>query len=350
MKFGLQFACQVIPDKGIPLDEPYRDMLECLPEAEDLGYESAFITSHHAQPDGWCPSPVVALAAAAAVTSKMRLGTGILLLPLYAPFKLAEDVATIDNISGGRFVLGVAPGYVSEEFEAHDINRDERFKRFEESLDLLQTAFSGEEFSFDGRFYQVPEARLTPAPVQDGGPPIWYGVSGPRSLRRAAERGCVVIGSPRHEVAELKEHFQIYGDAAAEVGYEIPERPIIREMFVAETQEEAERIAGPGVEYLFRELYGAKSAEGERELRTDSGELITDKSQVDFQSLRGRFVIGDPDHAIRELRRLEDEVGATEVLCWMHIPGVRGEDAARSMRLVAEAVMPAFAGTASASA
>ena len=343
MRFGLFFAFQVIPRRGASLAEPYRDMLECLPRAEELGYDSIFTASHHVQPDGWCPSPLIPMAAAAALTERMRIGTGALLVPLFAPFKLAEDVAVLDNLSGGRFVLGVAPGYVSEEFLAHGVPREERVSRMEEALELMQTAWTQDRFSFRGRFYAVePETTLTPKPLQKPHPPIWYGVSAPKSLRRAAERRCVLLSSPRHELAELKEHFTIYEEAAAEIGFEVPERPIIREVFVAESQAKAEELAAPGIEYLFRELYGAKSAQGERQLRTDSGQLITDKRQVDFESLKNRFIIGDPDYAIRQIERYRDELGATEILCWMHVPGVRGADAMRSVELFAREVMPAF--------
>ena len=319
-------------------------MLECLPRGEELGYDSVFAASHHVQPDGWCPSPLIPMAAAAAVTERMRIGTGVLLVPLYAPFKLAEDVAVLDNLSGGRLILGVAPGYVSEEFLAHNVPRDKRAARMEEALDLMQMAWTQEEFSFHGRFYTVESpAALTPKPLQTPHPPIWYGVSGPKSLRRAAKRRAVLVGSPRHELSELKEHFRIYEEAAADIGFEVSERPIIREVFVAETTEKAEQLAAPGVEYLFRELYGAKSAKGERALRTDAGELITDKRQVDFAVLRNRFIIGDPEYAVHQIERYRDELKATDIICWMHIPGVRGADAMRSVELFAREVMPAFA-------
>jgi len=194
VRFGLFFAFQVVPGTGIALDEPYRDMLDSLPRAEELGYASVFVASHHVQPDGWTPSPLVALAAAAARTERMRLGTGALLVPLYAPFKLAEDVAVLDNLSGGRAVLGVAPGYVSEEFLAHDVPRDERVERMEEALDLLQAAWTRERWSFHGRFYTVdPETRLTPKPLQQPHPPIWYAVSAPArcgARRSAAASSC----------------------------------------------------------------------------------------------------------------------------------------------------------------
>src|SRR5438105_8039380 len=146
-------------------------MLDCLPRAEELGYESVFVASHHVQPDGWCARPLVALAAAAARTARMRLGTGALLVPLCAPFELAEDVAVLDNLSGGRVVLGVAPGYVSEEFAAHDVPRDERVARMEEALDLLQAAWSQDHFSFRGRFFTVErETALTPEAVPEPHP------------------------------------------------------------------------------------------------------------------------------------------------------------------------------------
>ena len=187
------------------------------------------------------PVPLVAMAGAAAVTERMRIGTAVLLVPLYAPLKLAEDVAVIDNLSGGRFVFGVAPGYVSQEFTAHGVPREERVGRFEEALDLMIRAWSGEPFSFEGRYYQVPEGRVTPKPVQSPHPPIWYGVSAPGSLRRAAARRSVQIMSPRHGLAELEAHYEPYEAAAKAAGWEIPERPIIRQVFVASTWQKRRR-------------------------------------------------------------------------------------------------------------
>ena len=107
MKFGLLFSHQVPPLSGGSWSTPYRDMLDCLRYAEDLGFRSAFHATHHAQKDGLCPAPMVACAAAAAVTKTMRIGTAVLLLPLYAPLKLAEDIAVLDNVAEGRFVFGL---------------------------------------------------------------------------------------------------------------------------------------------------------------------------------------------------------------------------------------------------
>jgi alkanesulfonate monooxygenase SsuD/methylene tetrahydromethanopterin reductase-like flavin-dependent oxidoreductase (luciferase family) len=342
MRFGLFFAFQNPPGSGIPDERPYRDMLSCLPRAEELGFASALCASHHVQPDAFCPSPLVAMAGAAAVTERMRIGTCVLLVPLYAPLKLAEDVAVLDNLSGGRAVLGVAPGYVSEEFEAHGVPREERVPRLEEALDLLQAAWTQERFSFDGRFYRVPECQVTPKPVQKPHPPIWYGVSGPRSLRLAARRRAVLVASPRHGIEELRAHYAIYDEEAASVGFDVGERPVIREVFVAETQEEAETLAAPAVDYLFRELYGAKSAQGERVLRADDGTVVTSKEQVDYAHFKSRYLIGTPDDAIAQIERYRSELGATEIICWMHLPGIDGEAVMRSVELFAREVLPAF--------
>ena len=342
MKFGLLFSQQVPPGSGLSWREPYDDMLTCLPRAEDLGYESCFQVSHHAQKDGLCPGPLIACAGAAAVTKHMRVGTGVLLVPMYAPLKLAEDVAVLDNLSGGRFIFGVAPGYVAREFEAHGVPREERVGRFEEALDLMTRAWTEETFSFDGRYYKVPETQLTPKPAQSPHPPIWYGVSAKSSLRRAAKRHAVQIMSPRHGPEELIDHFKPYEEAAAAEGWTIPERPIIRSVFIAESHAKAEEIAAPALNYLFTELYGAASAAGDRVLRAADGSVITNKDQVGFDNFKNRYIIGDPEFAIEQLELYRDAVQPTEVVCWMHMPGVRGSDAMRSVELFAREVIPHF--------
>ena len=342
MKFGLLFAHQVPPESGIASQDTYQDMLRCLPRAEELGYVSAFQCSHHVQKDSFCPGPLVAMAGAAAVTERMRIGTAVLLVPLYAPLKLAEDVAVIDNLSGGRFVFGVAPGYVSQEFTAHDVPREERVGRFEEALDLMIQAWTGEPFSFEGRYYRVPEGRVTPKPVQSPHPPIWYGVSAPGSLRRAAARRCVQIMSPRHGLAELEDHYRPYEAAAADAGWEIPERPVIRQVFVAPTTAEAEAKAAPAVDYLYRVLYGAASAAGDRVLRRDDGSVIDDPTEVAFATFKDRYIIGDPEFAIHRIRDYQAAVSPSEMICWMHMPGVTGTDAMASAELFASEVMPQF--------
>jgi probable F420-dependent oxidoreductase len=342
MRFELAFGFVTPPQQRLTWQDAARDWLAAAREAEELGYDGLHVVEHHFQPDGYLPSPLMALAAAAGVTEHVRLATNILLVPLYNPVKLAEDIAVLDNLCDGRLAVGVSPGYVSEEFAGLMVPYPERFRRLEEALDLMQAAWSQETFSFDGEFFTVPETRLSPRPVQQPHPPIWYGVSGPRLLRRAAARRCILTASPRHTVEELREHFRIYDEACAEHGFTPEERPVMREVFIAETREKAEELAAPAVTHLFRELYGRKSAEGERALRSDTGELVEDMQRVDFATFKGRYIIGTPDDACARIAELRDELGATAVSCWMHLPGLNADAAMSSVRLFAREVIPAL--------
>ncbi|MBI4694418.1 MAG: LLM class flavin-dependent oxidoreductase [Gammaproteobacteria bacterium] len=342
MKFGLLFTFQLPPGCGIAWHEPYQDMLACLPRAEELGYNSAFLATHHVQTDGLCPGPIPTMGAMAAVTKKMKIGTAVLLLPMYAPLKLAEDIAVLDNIAQGRIILGVAPGYIEEEFAAHGIPRAERVGRMEEALDLMVTAWTKDEFEFQGKYFKVPPTVMTPKPVQKPYPEIWYGVSATKSLQRAAKRHAIQIMSPRHGVEELRHHFQPYEVMAKEIGWTIPARPIIRQVFVAPTQAKAEELAAPAINHLYRELYGRASQAGERALRNDDGSVVTDMNTVDFENLKKRYIVGTPEFATREIKKYRDGLGCTECVCWMHMPGIRGKDAMTSVELFAKEVMPAF--------
>jgi len=299
MKFGLMYSFIVPPGSNMTHLDTFREMDELIGYAEQLGFDSFQTTEHHFQSNGWAPSPLPVLAKAAGLTRTMRLVTNILVLPLYDPLRLAEDILTLDNLCEGRLTLGVSPGYVSEEFTAYGVPHAERFSRAEEILDILEKSWRDDVLEHDGRYYRIPPTRLMPRPVQQP-IPIWYGVSGPKLLRRAAERGCPVTASPRHTVDELVDHYARYDAAAAEVGFATTERPVIREVFVAPTTQRAEELAGPAVNHIFG-LYGRKSAEGERALRNDRGELITDAAQVDFRTFASRYIIGDPalrgDHA-----------------------------------------------------
>lgn len=340
LRFGLMYSFLVSPRGGPSHRETFGEMDRLLPLAESLGFDSFQTTEHHFQANGWAPSPLLVLARAAGLTRSMRLVTNVLVLPLYEPLRLVEDLLTLDNLSDGRLTLGVSPGYVSEEFEAYGVPHGERFRRSEEMLDLIERAWAEPVFSFDGRYYTCGECRPMPRPVQTR-LPVWYGVSGPKLLERAARRRCPVTASPRHTNAELAAHYERFDTAAARVGFSTRERPVIRELFVAPTDEEAEALAGPAIVELFS-LYGRKSAEGERELRNDKGELVRDAATVDFRTFESRYIVGSPETVRRRIAELRAALDPSEVICRMQLPGIPTERLERSIRLFGEEVIPAF--------
>ena len=342
MKFGLTFGLVQVPGMPLTYEQSVADLVSGARDAEELGYDAVHMVEHHFQPDGYNPSPLITLAAAAAVTERVALGTNILLVPLYNPMKLAEDVAVLDNLSHGRLVLGVAPGYVEEEFAGLMVPYEERFKRFEEALDLMQLAWKGEPFSFSGRFFEVPETRLSPAPVQAGGPPLWYGVSGPAAAApgRPAGRGAGHLAAA-HDRRGARAPAPVRG-ALRRVRRPPRGAPGDARGVRRRDARGGQRIAAPAVTHLFKELYGKRSAKGERALTSDTGEVVSDHEQVDFANFKQRYIIGTPDDANEAVAQLRDELGTTELHCWMHMPGIAGEDAMRSARLFAREVIPAF--------
>jgi len=343
MKFSIMFSIVVPPDSGSAgYVRSLSEFRRFCPLMEDLGYYGVHISEHHFQADGQCPSPLMLLAQASGLTRRMRLVTNILLSTLYAPVQLLEDLATLDNLSEGRLTFGTSPGYVSEEFAGRGISYADRFKIHEEVINFIQHAWANpDDIGFDGKFFQVPHLKLTPTPVQKK-LPIWYGVSGPKLLERAANRRVPLAASPRHSTAELKEHFARYTEVANRVGYTPEERPIIRETLVLDTVEEAERFGAPGIEGLFG-IYARKSAAGERALHTDEGQLVTNAPMVDFRAMSSRFIIGDPELAKERVRELKDVLNPTELVLRMQMPGLPTELLEHSLRLFANKVMPDFA-------
>ena len=177
----------------------------------------------------------------------MTIGTSMYLLPLHRPVQSAEDVAVLDNLSNGRFVLGVAAGYRPEEFAGHGEERSGREQRMEEQLDIVIKAWTTDSFSHNGRYYKIPETSVTPKPVQKPRPPIWIGASTRAGVRRAAQWAYALVASPRHHIAELKQHFAIYGEYLQRFGKHPSCVPVIREVYCAPTTAQAEAEACAGV-------------------------------------------------------------------------------------------------------
>ncbi|MBI4696752.1 MAG: LLM class flavin-dependent oxidoreductase [Gammaproteobacteria bacterium] len=342
MKFSVIFSFVAPPGSATRHIDTFREFRKLVPLIEDLGYHGVHVTEHHFQVDGFLPSPLLVLAQAAGLTRRVKLVPNILVSTLYRPVQVLEDLATLDNLSEGRLILGTAPGYAIQEFEGRGVSYADRFRLHEEIIDFIQKAWrTPDDIGFEGKYFSVPGLKLSPTPIQRE-LPIWYGVSGPKLIKRAAERRAVLAASPRHTVSELEGHYARYMEAAARVGYQPPERPIFREALVLDTTEEAERYGIPGTDGLFN-IYGRTSASGERALYTDGGALVTDVAMVQYRAMASRYLVGDPALARERLVELKQALDPTEIVLRMQMPGLPTEKLERSLRLFAEKVMPDFA-------
>jgi alkanesulfonate monooxygenase SsuD/methylene tetrahydromethanopterin reductase-like flavin-dependent oxidoreductase (luciferase family) len=197
MNFIVSMGIRKLPGSSQPMHEIYRDFLEEAVLAEELGFDAVWASEHHFSPDAWSPSPVPFLAAVAARTQRIRIGTYVLLLPLHNPVRIAEDFAVLDNISGGRVDLPVGVGSAIEEFHTFGVPFGERLGRMFEGLTVIERCFTGEKFSHHGRYYDFPDVHMTtPTVQQQPGPPIWVASMGEQSVRRTARRGYHLAPAP----------------------------------------------------------------------------------------------------------------------------------------------------------
>ncbi len=179
------FTGQVPAGSDRTFAREYAETLELVRLAESVGFDSAWVSEHHGSSDGYLPSLLPMLAAFAAVTERIRLGTGVLLTPLHDPLRLAEDAAVVDQISGGRLILGLGLGWREEEFRMFGAPIADRARRTTETIEVLRRAWTGRRFSFAGRTIELDRVKVTPVPAQPEGPPVYLGGTDERAVRRA---------------------------------------------------------------------------------------------------------------------------------------------------------------------
>ena len=215
LDIGLMFSFRNPAAWRRPFPEVYRDELGLITHAEELGYDTIWLTEHHFADDGYSPSIIPLAAAVAAQTERVRIGFNLLLLPLHNAIRVAEDIATLDVLSGGRIDVGLGQGYARHEFAGYGIDRGERLGRFREGLDVLQGLWTNDTFSYAGEHYQIDGARLTPKPVQQPMPPLWIGATSTPGVRRAGRRGANLLGLTNPRLQE------VYEQARAEAGLDL---------------------------------------------------------------------------------------------------------------------------------
>ncbi len=320
---------------GVTTAELYRQSLAQIAWVDEHapGIDSVWLTEHHGFADGYMASPMVIAGAVAARTCRIRIAQGIVLLPLYGhPLRLAEDSAAIDLLSGGRFELGVGMGYRQDEFDAFGMDLRTRKGRFDEGLDIIERAFTGERFSYEGRYYDALGAILTPAPVQRS-IPIWLGAATPVARRRIVERGHNLLISLLTDIHHTKAQFDDFRSSGG-----TGRTALIRECWIGDVEEVL-----PHLHYTYREVYApphamfaVKDADGRRRQITDAADPFYDGPEF----WTDRFIIGDAATVAAEIARYRDELDIDELVLRLAHPGVSHERQMRALRDLSEDVLP----------
>ncbi len=245
MRFGIFGSAQASSsDLPVETGQGFRDYLDFNVEAEALGFHSSFLVEHHFT--GWnqVSSTLMLLMALAMRTKTLRLGSAVMVLPWHNPVLLAEQAATLDLISGGRFDFGIGKGYRHSEFRGFQIVPDEAEPRFDEAVEVMTRAFtSRERFSHRGRFWHFEDIVVEPPPAQKPHPPFWVAAGGEHSIRRAAARGFNLILDQYASAAQIAERIGIYKAErqAQGFGFDPMRVAVARQLYVA--NDEADRQA-----------------------------------------------------------------------------------------------------------
>lgn len=314
--------------------DPYERIYEMCQEAEELGFDFATFTHHRFSTDRpHISAPLVLMSAIAARTTRLKLVTTIFILPLYHPLDVAESVASLDLLSGGRVIFGVGAGYRKYEADAVQLPYEQRVSRMTESIAVLRAAWAEGPASFAGKHFQFDSVDVVPKPAQAGGPPIWIGAMEPKPIARAAQIADGWIAPSLQTLPVLRERAATYRELAGANSTICLERDVAvakdgelaKESWIRRNKAYIEHFRG----------HGAPVLPGEEAARSDDiGE--------------GLAVSGNPDDCIRELTRYRDELGC-EYLSTMNLgtglgygnPGNYEQELA-AMRLFGTEVLPAF--------
>jgi alkanesulfonate monooxygenase SsuD/methylene tetrahydromethanopterin reductase-like flavin-dependent oxidoreductase (luciferase family) len=336
LKFGFLFSIRNPRQWEKPWPQVYGEMLEQITAAEDLGFDSVWMSEHHGAEDGYCPSTLVAAAAAAARTSRITIGVRLLLLPLHHPVRVAEDAAVVDNLAHGRFVLGVAVGYVPHEYGMFGVNRRHRPSLLEEGVEIIKRCWTEERFDYQGKRFSLRGVAVQPKPFQKPHPPIWLGGMRGNALDRVAR-----LADGFHYVG-TSEVYTEYAAAMRRHGRDPRSIPVYdsREFWMAGDAAQAWQEAR---EHLFYS-YSTYAAWGAAADAAD-GRPTTDVPGATPEEMRQRagtmLFIGNPEKIVALFKQRLEIVPITGTI--MRIPpGMEHRKVLRCMELVAREVVPHF--------
>lgn len=330
MKFGF------IPTEG---GHYYQEFFAEAVLGEELGFDSVWLEEHHGVENHYWPSPLIGLAALADRTDQIMLGTDIAILPFYHPVRLAEDVAMLDGISQGRFILGAAIGYRPDEFALFATSMEKRGERYEESVQLILKLWTEESVTFSGKHFDVREVKIEPRPVTQPHPPLWLGGWGPLALARAARWGDAWVPGPTANLEKLLSAQKTYHEECIKAGKPpgTSPTPLTREVVIAATDAEANQIAEKHLLISYRDEYGG----GTWQHPLIGKEDTTQVSRLE-EIGRDRFIIGNPETVIRKIQTFQDTFGVDHLICRLYFPGISHEFIQKELFLLAREVIPAF--------
>lgn len=339
--------------EGQSTREVYDYQIEVVELLEELGFDGVWVAEHHFRDYGSVPNIFTLLSNLAARTERLRLGTGIVVLPLHNPIHVAEEAAMVDLLSNGRLQLGIGRGYQSVEFENFGLDLSEARDRFNECLDVILGLWTKDDFEFKGRFHETSHPlTLTPKPTQKPHPPLHVAAVSPETVELYAARGLPILADPAAPFKKIAKAAETWHTTAAANGVDTDSVELVasRSVYVAPTVEQA-REDQARFEAMFdrSRIFNQQSAP----IDSKTGEVAKGFEYWQDRYLRGGSVdnefrwnqlevIGDPDRVISQIKTIQ-EMGYGNLMCdFGSTRPVPIEDMRRTLTFFAREVIPAF--------
>jgi alkanesulfonate monooxygenase SsuD/methylene tetrahydromethanopterin reductase-like flavin-dependent oxidoreductase (luciferase family) len=349
MEFGMFHEFPSLP--GRSESEAFDEAMEQVDAAERLGLDVMWLAELHFEPRRSVLSAPLSIASAiAARTRRIKIGIAVQVLPLCHPLRLAEEAATVDQLSHGRLIFGVGRSGVAQTYEAYGVSYAESRDRFREILDIVEQAWTKPSFSYNGRYHSFKEVAVVPKPRQKPTPPIRIAASTPDTFPAIGRRGAPIFASVRHTTwDDLPKQIQTYHDAWEEAGH--PGRGqvfVSAPTYLAETEERARAEPKESITHFYHEQ--ANLLEGAARL-VDPETAARRMRRVDQlrsmryeDGLRNHALVGTPEAIAERLKTLRREIGLTGILTELNCGGlIPHQQVLTAMRLLCQDVKPRLA-------
>jgi alkanesulfonate monooxygenase SsuD/methylene tetrahydromethanopterin reductase-like flavin-dependent oxidoreductase (luciferase family) len=349
MEFGMfhEFPCTTGKSHAQAFDEAFAEV----DAAEQQGLDVIWLAELHAAPTrSVLAAPLTIASAIAARTKRIKIGTAVQVLPLCHPLRLAEEAATVDQISHGRLIFGVGRSGFPRTYEAYGIPYAESQERFAETLEIIERAWRDPVLTYVGKYHSFAGVPLTPKPYRPEGPEIRIAINSPDSFPAAGMQGYPIFVAVRlGTLSELAPNLKSYREAYQGAGHTGQPKVYLRlPLYLAETREQARAEPEESIMHFYRWLGGqleaSASSAGARAIegRAERGQRLQAISYD--EALRDKVVVGTPDMVIDRLVELREELGLDGILAEMNCGSLLPhERVLSSLRLLCEQVMPRFA-------
>jgi alkanesulfonate monooxygenase SsuD/methylene tetrahydromethanopterin reductase-like flavin-dependent oxidoreductase (luciferase family) len=295
------------PERRIPIQQVYERALDRIVVMDRAGYDAVWLAEHHFTTYSVCPSVHLMALEAAHRTDRLRIGTAVSLAALYHPLRLAEELALLDVLTGGRLNWGAGRGFEPAEFKAFGVPLDETAPRFREAVEVVLEAWTTDRLTFHGKYWDFDDVEVLPKPLQQPHPPTWVAATSFEAVSWAASMGHSILMDPHSSFAEIGAKYDQYLADLAAGGFAAPsDTPMARLVAVADTDGEAERVARAGAAWTIGAYaHDAGGNKGIPGVRWPAGDDVATRIE-DY--VRDRIVWGSASRVRAELSRLSEEM------------------------------------------